>query len=505
MIMKAMMHWAVLRLFPLAIAICTMTDVTLADKAQVRPNVLLIVSEDNGPELGCYGDPYVKTPRLDRLAAEGVRFEYAYVPYSVCSPSRACFLTGLYPHQNGQIGLATHKYAMYRKWPNMVSLLKEAGYRTGYIGKIHVNPESAFPIDFRAIRGANFHNRPVNKYAVEASKFINDSDTPFFLSVNYPDAHFPLHRQQHGLPKEPLDGEDVKPLPWVGADSARLREATANYYNCMMRLDAGVGMLLDRLQESGKADNTLVIYIGDHGAQFSRGKCSVYEAGLRIPLIVRYPRVGRPGLIRSEFASTLDLLPTVLAAAGVPEPDNLSGRSLIPLLQDESVPWRTHVFGVTTGSAPSLYYPQQSVRDEQYKLIISPVRHRENARAVAYLQQKNAHFIAGTNQQEINAAAPHVRAAYTRYLNPPEMELYDLKNDPHEWHDLAENPQFAKVRQRLLKALRQWQAETRDPLGDPGILQKFTAEHDRANTIDYRKDKSFRWDYLDYFQEFMKQ
>jgi N-sulfoglucosamine sulfohydrolase len=105
--------------------------------AQAKPNILLIVSEDNGPELGCYGDKFARTPNLDRLAAQGVRFQNAFVPYSVCSPSRACFLTGLHSHQNGQIGLATHKFALYRKdTPNIVTLLKPAGYSTGLIGKL---------------------------------------------------------------------------------------------------------------------------------------------------------------------------------------------------------------------------------------------------------------------------------------------------------------------------------------------------------------------------------
>jgi N-sulfoglucosamine sulfohydrolase len=473
-----------------------------ADSPQ-RPNVLLIVSEDNGPELSCYGAPYVKTSRLDQLAAEGVRFENAFVPYSVCSPSRACFLTGLYPHQNGQIGLATHKFAMYQEWPNLVSLLKQAGYRTGYLGKIHVNPESAFPIDFRAIPGANFDNRPVRKYADAAARFFTEAEGPWFLSVNYPDAHFPLHRQQHGLPRQPLDGDEVMPLPWVGADSARLREATANYYNCLMRLDAGVGMLLDELQRSEQADQTLVIYLGDHGAQFSRSKGSVYEAGLRIPLIVRYPSVARPGTVCKELASTLDLLPTVLEATGVSAPDNLAGQSLIPLLRGESVSWRTHLFGVTTGSAPALYYPQESVRDERYKLIVSPERKRENATAAAYLNQYNAHFIAGTRQQEIDASPPHVQAAYARYLNPPELELYDLRTDPHEWYNLADDPRYAVIRKELHQALREWQIQTRDPLGDPEMLSELTAAHDRAGAMDYRRDPSFRWDYLETFPRFM--
>ena len=183
-----------------------------------RPNILLIVSEDNGPELGCYGDPHTRTPNLDRLASEGVLFENAFVPYSVCSPSRACFLTGLYPHQNGQIGLATHKFSMYRKQtPNVVSILKKGGYKTGLIGKLHVNPESAFPFDFRAVPGANFNrNETVANYAAEAARFFAQTrDSSWFLSVNFSDAHLPFLRQANGLPAKPLSADEVRPLPWI--------------------------------------------------------------------------------------------------------------------------------------------------------------------------------------------------------------------------------------------------------------------------------------------------
>jgi len=236
-----------------------------------RPNVLLIVSEDNGPELGCYGDPYVRTPNLDKLASDGCRFANAYTTHPVCSAARASFLTGLYPFQNGQFGLATHQYAMYRNWDNMPSVLKAHGYRTGLIGKLHVNPEPAFPFDFRYNNSkvVSFNKRDVAEMAEVAGGFFDDGDQPFFLSINYADAHFPLLREQHGLPKNPLSADDVKTLPFVGVDTPRLRQGTADYYNCLMRLDTGVGLLLDRLDKSGKADNTLVMYIGDHGAQFS--------------------------------------------------------------------------------------------------------------------------------------------------------------------------------------------------------------------------------------------
>ncbi|MFP6892183.1 MAG: sulfatase-like hydrolase/transferase, partial [Opitutales bacterium] len=137
------------------------------------PNILLIVSEDNGPELSCYGEPYVKTPVLDKLAAQGVRFDRAYVPQAGCSQSRAAYLTGLYPHQNGQIGLATWKFRMYREnTPNMVTSLKRAGYRTGIIGKLHVNPASAFPFGFKAIPESNFSRKKLSRYTEEAGRFF---------------------------------------------------------------------------------------------------------------------------------------------------------------------------------------------------------------------------------------------------------------------------------------------------------------------------------------------
>ena len=135
-------------------------------RAAERPNVLWLISDDHAAYVtGCYGNTIVRTPHLDGLADEGLRLANAFVTYSVCSPSRSSILTGLYTHQNGQIGLATHKYAMYRHWPNIASLLKGAGYRTGIIGKLHVNPAEAFPFDFKALSGSNFNDRPMEKFA----------------------------------------------------------------------------------------------------------------------------------------------------------------------------------------------------------------------------------------------------------------------------------------------------------------------------------------------------
>ena len=475
---------------------------TLADE---RPNVLLIVSEDNGPELGCYGDPYARTPNLDRLAAEGARFERAFVPFSVCSPSRAAFLTGLHPHQNGQIGLATHKFAMYEEnTPNVVSLLKSVGYHTGMIGKLHVNPENAFPLDFHEIRGANFNRKKtVVDYADAASTFFKEAgDKPFFLSVNFPDAHLPFLRQANGRPADPLSADDVKPMSWAGVDSPRLREQVANYYNCLTRLDEGVGLLLERLEQAGHAEKTIVFYFGDHGAQFPRGKGTVYEGALHVPLIVRWPEVAKPGTARNELVSTIDILPTVLQAVGMRSTaEALPGWDLQPLLADKTPDsWRQYIFGLATGAFPRACYVQHSIRDERFKLISSPRPGTKNLDSGTYLDPKHPHFVVTGATPEEQAAAPeHVRAAFDLWRVPLRYELYDLQRDPDQWHNLADDPQHAGVKARLIAALQDWQKQTRDPFLDRANVDAFVAEQLANRDLGYRKKKAFRWTYLDAF------
>jgi N-sulfoglucosamine sulfohydrolase len=467
-----------------------------------RPNVLLITSEDNGPELGCYGDPYARTPHLDKLSSQGVRFANAFVTNPVCSPSRGTIFTGLYPHQNGQIGLATHKYAMFEKWPNIVSILKEAGYRTGIIGKIHVNPESAFPCDYRVLPGSNFNMRDMDKFAAAADEFIAQQSDPFFLMVNFPDAHFPLIRQYAGLPVKPQRAEDVRTMPWVGVDSPRLRALAADYYNCLSRLDSGVGRLLDVLKRTGKANNTLIIYLGDHGAQFSRGKCCLYEAGLRIPFIMNWPGQVKPALVRDELISTIDILPTILEATHCAGPDNLPGRSLLPLCRGERPTWRQYLFAEQEGSTPFWTHPSRSVRDGRYKLMINLRQDVPNPIYEAYLNRFNVHFKAGAGQDEIASAPAPVMRAYDTWKTPPPVELYDLNNDPYEWNNLADEPRYAHVRDRLMQAMDEWRSGTSDQSADPAKLRMLIEEMDGVmrQKIKYRNRKDFRWNYLDYYR-----
>ncbi len=448
------------------------------------PNILLIVSEDNGPELGCYGDPYARTPNLDRLAAEGVRFNRAFVPQAGCSQSRASFLTGLYPHQHGQIGLATWGFRLYREdTPNLPRSLKAAGYRTGILGKLHINPESAFPFDFHEITGANFNRKQLGDYAKHAASFISASETPFFLSVNFPDAHDPWLRQVEGLPKSPQTGAEVKAMPYMGIDPPAMREMVADYYNSLARLDTLVGDLLAALEKSGKADNTLVIYIGDHGADFLRGKRTCYEGGLRIPLLIRWPGNAQPQ-VRDELVSTIDLMPTVLAACGAAPVANLPGLALQPLFTKAPAEWRTHLFAeYHTHAAASNYHPQRSVRTDRFKLIENLLPDTPNpdyADTIRKLEGdakgRGETAFKDSLPQAIAASSPEVRAAYAVMEKPPRYELYDLQNDPHEFHNLAADPARAATLTELQTQLTAWREQTQDPLLDPQNLARLTAE-----------------------------
>ena len=174
------------------------------------PNILFIVSEDDGPELGCYGAPYVRTPVLDDLASRGVRFDRAFVPDSVCSPSRASFLTGLWPQQNGHLGLATHRFSLYEETASVPAWLKARGYGTGILGKLHVNPEENFPWDFRAIPSANFGKRDVREYAAR---------------VAYESFHRPSELELYDLRTDPHEFVNLAAVESLRATRERLFDA----------------------------------------------------------------------------------------------------------------------------------------------------------------------------------------------------------------------------------------------------------------------------------------
>ena len=484
--------------------VTTLVIALTADGSQ--PNVLLIVSEDNGPEIGCYGDPYARTPNIDRLAEEGILFRNAYVPQAGCSQSRASFFTGLYPHQHGQIGLATWGFRLYHDTtPNLPRILKNNGYRTGLIGKLHINPASAFPFDLHEISTANFQRNGLADYARHAKEFIHASEKPFFLSVNYPDAHDPWIRQVDGLPQNPQNRDDVTPMAFMGVDSPAFRDLVADYYNCMSRLDSMIGDLLQILEESGKGENTIVIYIGDHGADMLRSKRTCYEGGLRIPMIMRWCGQVTPHIC-NKLVSTLDIMPTVLDATGVEQVAGLPGKTLRPLFHGQPVSWREHFFAEyhTHAAAPN-FFPQRCVRNGQYKLIESLLPdtiHPDYEKTIAKLQKDyDDQDYAGSFDipAMIASALPEVRKAYALMRQPPRFQLYDLQDDPYEFKNLADLPEYSNILEDLKQRLTDWRLKKNDPLLDPDKLERLKQE---VQLVKKKSDgKKHTWRYPEYLME----
>ena len=452
------------------------------------PNILFIVSEDNSEHLGCYSEQRVHTPHLDSLAAGGVRYTRAYVPYSVCSPSRSVFLTGLYTRQTGHIGLATHRFAMYQEFKTMPAYFRQAGYYTGFLGKTHINPERLVEdfIDHRAIKNSNFSKTiSIETYAEEAHTVMRNAakqDKPFLLIINYADAHRKFVAQsKHGFPTRQVT-EPIKPFPWIGSDTPHLREEIRDYFNCMNRLDEGIGMVLDKLDQTGNRDNTFVIYISDHGADFPRGKGSIYENGTRIPMIVNAPEHFSKGKVETGMVSTIDILPTMMRAASIPVPDELPGMALQDLDSGKASP-RQYIHTFTTGSSPNLLYMQFGIRDQRYKLVFNPDRVLNR---LAESRYRNSQL---PKEQEVQS-----------FLYPPQYELFDLQADPYEWKNLAASVEYQPIRERLLQAMREFQQEINDPFADPENIATFIAEQKEYQSKRYKKP-GFRWPHLDLFQE----
>lgn len=415
------------------------------------PNILLIIADDLGQHIGCYGDTTARTPNLNRLATQGIRFVNSYVTQASCSPSRSSIYTGLYPHQTGffppdnnpvgQIGLAYagSGYAMDPSVITMQQLLKMAGYRTGHIGKLHVYPETSFPFDYRGPDSDD--TRDIELIAQRAGEFlVQQPQQPFFLTVCYFDPHEGYLTSFKGYPQLPYSPTEVPPFPWIGtADIPTLREKMAGMYNGIARMDAGVGMLLAKLAQLGLNKNTIVIFTGDNGPYFKRAKITCYEAGLRVPMIVRYPGLISPNRVNNSLVSTVDIMPTVLQAAGVRVPQNLAGRSLMQLFWGNTTGWRNVLCAEYTSHTRANFRPRRCIRGQRYKYIFNLLPER----------------------------MPNRKAE----------ELYDLSTDQYEFKNLAERPEYQNRKNFLRSELLKWRQKTADPLLNPAVLAAMEQEH----------------------------
>jgi N-sulfoglucosamine sulfohydrolase len=416
-------------------------------RAADRPNIIWIVGEDLGPELRCYGDGYSRTPNIDKLASEGARFTRAFTHAPVCAPSRSGLITGRYPTR---IGTHHMRSKLLEPPPTFTQRLRECGYFVLWPGKTDFNfdvPREAF--DTTIINKARFPREP------------------FFAYYNLGTTHesqiraSPEQFTKNTVMLKPEDRHDpakVK-LPPYYPDTQETRRDLANYYDLVTAVDYGVGMILANLEQQGLASNTVVFFFGDHGRGLPRAKRWIYESGIHVPLIVRWPGQIKPGMLREDLVSFIDFAPTVLSLAGCEVPKELDGQVF---LGPSRAADRKYIYAARD-RMDEAYDRIRCVRDTRFKYIRNFHPELPYAQRIAYMELMPTTRI----WREWNAAG-RLKGPQTLWFskNKPREEFYDLENDPHEVNNLADSETHRAKLEELRAALDRWIADT----GDMGAI-----------------------------------
>lgn len=435
-----------------------------APLSAAQKNVVMIVADDLGRQLGCYGDAVARTPNIDALAAEGTRFEWAFCTTASCSPSRSVILSGLHNHANGQYGLqhATHNFSTRSFVKPLPLLLKEAGYRTCSIGKVHVQPEELYKFDRYANDGIAGGRNTV-RMAENAGQFIREDDPrPFFIYFCPTDPH----RAQTGFANEPdypgvkkavFDPAQIK-VPHYLPDQPEVHQELAEYYASIARVDQGVGKLIDVLAGSGHHDDTLVLFLSDNGPPFPNAKTNLYDSGTRLPLIVRSPDQKQHGVVSQALVNWTDLAPTILEFTGAKAPAYpFHGKSLLAILDSPTPPGRDEIYQSHSFHEVTMYYPMRSIRTRKYHYILNLAHELPYPFASDLFDSPT--WQGALKRKDSQYGSRSVEA----YIHRPRVELYDVMADPQEIVNLAGRPEHAGPMAELQKRLQAWQKQTGDP------------------------------------------
>lgn len=404
------------------------------------PNIVLLMSDDQSqPHLGCYGDPVIRTPNIDRLAAEGVRFTGCFVASPQCSPNRSAIFTGCTPHTTATSRLHTPMPPW--EW-TFLEGLKDKGYFVGAFRKVHQGEPFNKRWDFYGDAGTSFE------------RFFQalPRGRPFFLQFGSTDPHRPY---PSGTAQSVHDPSQV-PVPPFLPDTPEVRQDLARYYDAIARFDAECGELMDLLRRYGFAENTMVVVTSDNGMPFPRAKGTCYDPGIRVPLIVWWPERVKGGRVVDELISHVDLPATWLDVAGVRPPEKMQGRSFLGLLLGREYHKRDAVFAERNWH--DNFDPIRCVRTERWKLIFNAAPHFPYR--PAWDIEDSPSWAALKREQRRGTLARH----HLQLFEPsrPMLELYDLKNDPNEFHNLATDPAHADVLHELMRKLSDWMHDTYD-------------------------------------------
>lgn len=475
------------------LAVATRWSLPASAAEDSQKNVVLIVVDDQGFQSGCYGNEVIKTPGIDRLASEGVRFTRAGCTTASCSASRSVLMTGLHNHATGHYGHA-HGYNHFSTYETVKSLpiiLTESGYRTCSIGKYHLAPEYVYHFEEYRNQGIQ-GNRNSVRMAQNAKEWIaEDDDRPFFLYWCTSDPHrgggpdgFSNHNDDPdhypGVTPVKYKPEDVIVPPWMN-DTEVTRKELAEYYQAISRLDQGVGKLLDALEETGHAEDTMVMFLSDNGPPWPGAKTNLYQPGMNLPLIVRNPFAEKKGITNDAVVMWTDITPTILdfcdvtpkpgprirprenrgerqtEGRGKDVPYEFHGRSFLPVLDEEHPEGWNENYASHTFHEITMYYPMRVVISGDYKYLFN-IAHRLPYPFASDLQR------CPTWQEVLKTNAENYgkRSVYD-YIYRSRHELYNLKKDPHEVKNLAGDPEYAEKLKEMQEKVKAFQKRTKDP------------------------------------------
>ncbi len=407
-----------------------------------KPNILWITSEDNSPLLGCYGDTFATTPNLDKLAAESIVYDNAFANISVCAPARFTILTGMYACSMG-----THNMSSRYPIPDFVKpyphYLREAGYYCTNPGKTDYNYETD---DKSHWDEGSYHDRRQGQ--------------PFFHIVNITKSHESSIHEQRPTRHDP----QKVTLPPYHPDTPQIRQNWAQYYDSVEDMDKEVGKILHELEKDGLAENTIVFYFADHGGVLCRSKRFLYDSGTHVPMMIRFPKKyrhlapGEPGSRNDRLVSFVDLAPTLLSLAGINIPEHMQGEAF---LGDGQKGPRSYVY-LFRDRMDERYDMMRAVRDKKYKYIRNYFPHRIYGQHLEYLWKAAA--TRSWEEEYLAGRCNKVQSIFWGKKSPE--ELYDITSDPWEVNNLAEDPQYRDVLERMREENLKWTRE----IGDAGFL-----------------------------------
>ena len=477
-----------------------------ANEQKKRPNILLITADDmNWDAPGCFGGrtPEI-TPNIDRLAAEGVRFEYAHITIAVCQPSRSVLMTGRYPHRNGAEGFQPINTSV----PTLQEQFHNAGYLQGILGKVkHLAPPEKYKWDMvedYEDLGCGRNPELYYKYAGDFFRQAAGQKKSFFLMANSHDPHRPFHgsaQEQKKFAKVLKDipapsrvykGEEIE-VPGFLAELPDVRKEIAQYYSSVRRCDDTLGAVLRALRESGQTDNTLIMFLSDNGMALPFAKTNCYLHSTRTPWIAAWPGRIKPGTVdRQHFISGIDFMPTALDAAGVPAPTGMDGSSFLPVLLGKRQLERDKVFTQFHQTSGRNRYPMRCVQNHSFGYIFNPwsdgqrVFKNESQSGLTFKAMKAA-------AQKNDSVAARVKLFQYRVVE----EFYDFENDPDGLNNLIDDPGYKEQIDMLRKELLDWMKKTGDSAlnslenrTSPGALKKFMAEQDARSGRKQKKKKT---------------